>query len=150
MNDQPRSGGATRHRAARAIDLGLPAVGVAIVLTAVMAGGGGWMALWMAVAGLLLVEAGTWRLGSRMFHERRYAPLRDEIGRFIGLARRLHHAAARVLADPTPEARENVSRAVAAMHASVDRMAAVAGRTEADLRSRPVEDEEVTGVGATR
>ena len=136
MNEDRKDVRGTRERAARAVDVALPAAGVAVVLAAVILGGGGWAALWMAVAGLLMVEAGTWRLGSRIFHERRYTPLRDEIGRFVGLSPRLHHAAARVLTEPTPEARQALSEAVADMHASVDRMAEVAGRTPEDLPAR--------------
>jgi hypothetical protein len=137
MMSDLRPGGVSRRQAARILDLGLPPLGVAVVLAAVIVGGGGWGALWMAVAGLLMVEAGTWRLGSRMLHERRYLPLREEIDRFVGLAPRLHHAAARVLTDPTPAAREALAAAIASMHASVDRMADVAGRTEQDLDGAP-------------
>ncbi|HUG39584.1 MAG TPA: hypothetical protein VMM12_03825 [Longimicrobiales bacterium] len=124
-----------RDRVARVLDSGLPVLGVAIVMSAVMWGGGGWGPIWMAVTGLLLVEAGVWRLGSRVMHERRYMPLRREVQRFTGLARDLHHATAAVRAEDTPASREVREAALAAMRSSLDRIVAVAGKTEEDLQA---------------
>lgn len=133
MSEATKGVRSSRDRIARLVDAGLPTFGVFIVLAAVVLGGGGWGAIWMAVAGLLLVEAGVWRLGSRVMHERRYLPLRREVGRFTGLARDLHHATTAARASGSPEARAELDRTLAAMRASLDRMAAVAGRTEAEL-----------------
>lgn len=133
MSERNTAGASGRDRIARLLDAGLPTLGVVIVLAAVVLGGGGWGAIWMAVAGLLLVEAGVWRLGSRVMHERRYTPLRREVQRFVGLARDLHHATAAARANGSPEARAALDRTLAAMQASVDRMAAVAAKTEEEL-----------------
>lgn len=122
-----------RNVIARVLDSGLPVLGVAIVLSAVVWGGGGWVPIWMAVTGLLMVEAGVWRLGSRVMHERRYMPLRREVQRFVGLARDLHHASAALHAGGSPEVRQKREEALAAMRASLDRIVAVAGKTEEDL-----------------
>lgn len=132
MSARQKEGRSGRDIVAQVVDAGLPLLGVAIVLAAVVLGGGGWRAIWMAVSGLLLVEAGVWRLGSRVMYERRYMPLRQEVRRFIGLARDLHHAttAAR---EGGLQAQADLDRTLAAMRASVDRMAAVAAKTEADL-----------------
>lgn len=126
---------APRQRAAKIVDATLPLAGVVVVLTAVVIGGGGWVPVWLAVTGLLLVEAGVWRLGSRMLHERRYLPLREEVTRFVGLARALHHASAAVRATDTPATREALEATVAAMRTSLDRMVSVAGKTTADLEA---------------
>ena len=125
----------TRTRIARVLDSGLPTLGVAIVLSAVMLGGGGWGAIWLAVIGLLMVEAGVWRLGSRIVHERRYRPLRREVERFIGLARELHHASAAVDERGDEDARQRLDGAVASLRKSLDRMVQVAAKTEEDLKA---------------
>ena len=125
----------TRTRIARVLDSGLPTLGVVIVLSAVMVGGGGWGAIWLAVIGLLMVEAGVWRLGSRIVHERRYRPLRREVERFIGLARELHHASAAVDERGDEGARQRLDGAVASLRNSLDRMVQVAAKTEEDLRA---------------
>lgn len=125
----------TRTRIARVLDSGLPTLGVAVVLAAVMLGGGGWGAIWLAVIGLLMVEAGVWRLGSRIVHERRYRPLRREVERFIGLARELHHASAAVDDRGDEGARQRLDGAVASLRNSLDRMVQVAGKTEEDLKA---------------
>lgn len=127
---------ARRNRIARVLDSGLPTLGVAIVLAAVMVGGGGWGAIWLAVIGLLMVEAGVWRLGSRIVHERRYQPLRREVDRFIELARELHHASAAVASGADEVARRRLDGAVASLRGSLDRMVAVAAMTEEDLRAQ--------------
>ncbi|HUG38897.1 MAG TPA: hypothetical protein VMM12_00340 [Longimicrobiales bacterium] len=124
-----------RDRMARILDSGLPVVGVATVMAAVLWGGGGWGPIWMAVAGLLLVEAGVWRLGSRLVHERRYLPLRREVQRFTSLAVALHHASTGAGAEASPAARESREETLAALRASVDRIVAVAGKTEEELRT---------------
>lgn len=125
----------TRNRVARVLDSGLPTLGVAVVLSAVMLGGGGWGAIWLAVLGLLMVEAGVWRLGSRIVHERRYRPLRREVDRFIGLARELHHASAAVDSRGDEDARQRLDGAVASLRKSLDRMVQVAAKTEDDLKA---------------
>ena len=125
----------TRTRIARVLDAGLPTLGVAIVLSAVMLGGGGWGPIWLAVIGLLMVEAGVWRLGSRIVHERRYRPLRREVQRFIGLARELHHATAAVDERGDEDSRQRLEGAVASLRQSLDRMVLVAAKTEEDLEA---------------
>ena len=133
---------ATRNRIARILDSGLPTLGVAVVLAAVLLGGGGWTAIWLAVTGLLMVEAGVWRLGSRMVHERRYRPLRREVERFVDLARELHHATAAVDGTNDEAARQRLELAVSSLRGSLDRMVAVAAKTEEDLKAEqtPVVD----------
>lgn len=124
-----------RERIARALDSGLPTVGVGIVLAAVVWGGGGWGPIWMAVFGLLMVEAGAWRLGSRVMHERRYTPLRREVRRLVGLARELNHAAVRAGEGDDPEGARALEASITALRGSIDRVVAVAGKTEAELEA---------------
>jgi hypothetical protein len=128
-----------RDRMARFIDTVLPIAGVTTVLLAVILGGGGWSALFMAVAGLLMVEAGTWRLGSRVMHERRDTPFRSEVERFLGLVPTLYRAAGSMRDDPGPNARSALDGAVEAMHDSIDRMVVLASGGEAEAAESPVE-----------
>ena len=148
MTKAKMSGHARRDLIARMVDAGMPMLGVVIVLAAVLLGGGGWAALWMAVAGLLMVEAGVWRLGSRVVYERRYQPLRGEVQRFVGLARALHHAALAARSENRPEAREELFATVETMRASLDRMVQVAGKTESDLEAEV--ESAVPAAAATR
>lgn len=138
-----------RDRLARVVDSGLPVVGVSIVLGAVMLGGGGWGPLWMAVAGLLMVEAGVWRLGSRVVRGRRYLPLRREVERFIELAPQLHRASAAVAENPSPSAQEALDATLAAMRRSLDRMADVAAKTDEDLAAEEEAGEGVDDEGSS-
>lgn len=135
MTESPKGRDIPRERIARLLDIALPTVGVAIVLAAVVLGGGGWGPIWMAVVGLLLVEAGVWRLGSRVMYERRYTPLRTEVQRFVGLARELNHASVRAREAGSPAGRQALEESVAALQESLDRMVTVAGKTEADLEA---------------
>lgn len=135
MRSGMKIGASTRARLARIVDSGLPVLGVVIVLTAVLLGGGGWGPVWLAVTGLLMVEAGVWRLGSRMLHERRYLPLRREVQRFIGLARALNRASTALRTGDSPAARQALEETLSEMRASLDRMAVVAGKTEEDLET---------------
>lgn len=125
-----------RARVARFLDSVLPVLGVAVVLSAVALGGGGWGLIWMAVVGLLMVEAGVWRLGSRMMNERRYLPLREEVQRFIGLARELNRRSAPLARPDAASARdEGLKETIAALHDSLDRMVSVAGKTQEEVEA---------------
>lgn len=86
---------------------------------------------------MLLIEAGAWQLATPLLvEERRYTRLREEVDDFIGLVRELNDAAVRArrqeegagageggAPNPTAEVLEE-------MHASVDRMAELAGRPD--------------------
>lgn len=101
--------------------------------------------------GLVLIEAGIWRITQSLFpNQRAYVPLRKETDYFVTLVRRLNRAA--VSARQGSEgARDDLSAIHSEMHHSVDRMLRLAGLSDEDLgfRYRPAktplpEDEQVT------
>lgn len=80
-------------------------------------------ALGVITLGLISLLASIWYAANPFLKtERRFFALRDEVSQFISLVRNLNQAA---LAGGSPDA---VRQATAAMHASVDRMAEVAGK----------------------
>lgn len=89
-----------------------------------------------AVLGMVLMEAGIWRITRSIFpDERSFRPLRKETDYFVGLVRRLnrHAIAAR---RGVEGAEEELDRVHGEMLHSVDRMRQLAGRTEAELGYR--------------
>lgn len=123
------------RRLRRLIHLIVPAVGMALVIGAVLFGEQLAVQLFLVMAGLLLTEAGLWRLADPILpDERKYIALREETEHFKTLVRQLNAAALAAHegngngARPAPafdEAREE-------MHRSVDRMVNVAGKTRAE------------------
>lgn len=83
--------------------------------------------------GLVMLEIGLWYGANPVLtSERKYKALRQEIDRFINLARELNSAVVQELS------REEVLLVKNAMHASVDLMAQLAGKTQnslAEMRS---------------
>jgi hypothetical protein len=89
--------------------------------------------------GLVLIEAGVWRITKSLFpDERAYRPLRRETDYFVTLVRRLHRAALREQRGMAG-ADDDLKQVHEEMHHSVDRMLRLAGLTEEDLgfRYRP-------------
>ena len=84
--------------------------------------------------GFLIIAAGVWKLYDPILpSERRYHALRREVDRFHGLVRQLNTTALAVQHDATPANQAEFEALQAEMHASVDQMAMVAGRTDANL-----------------
>jgi len=84
----------------------------------------------VALVGILALEAGVWNLPSRILpDERRNEALRAEVDTFVGLVRVLNRQALEAEegtdTGPGPAFRETL----AALHSSVDRMGAAAGRS---------------------
>lgn len=118
------------------LTLAVTALGVAVVLAAVLTDPDTDFSqrLTMVLLGVVLLEAAAWKRNNPFLpSERRFHDLRAEAELFILMIRRLNEAAlAEVREQPRepPHDRDSVLRE---MHASVDRMGAVAGRlTEAD------------------
>lgn len=128
----PRS--TTTRRLIASLDVVLPIAGVLIVLAAVVFVSGRWSQLWVAIAGLVVLEAGVWKLASRILHERRYLALREEVQRFVGYVRVLNRSAVELKRAESGDARQTFDEAASAMHASLDRMMVLAGKTEEDLK----------------
>ena len=91
--------------------------------------------LW-AVLGVVLMEAGIWRITQSIFpDERSYRPLRKETDYFITLVRRLNRAAVDA-GRGSVAAEEEFARVHDEMLHSVERMRHLAGQTETQLGYR--------------
>ena len=110
------------------LDTGLPLLGVVVILSAVLflPECPGQVAI--VVLGILLLEAGVWKLAHHVLpSERQYLALRSETDRFITLVRQLNAAALRVKAHDTPTHRQDFEEVRHAMQQTVERMCEVAG-----------------------
>jgi len=84
--------------------------------------------IWVVLAGVLILEAGVWRLAARLLPStRRYLSLRAEVEGFMGLVPELNEAA--VERDGGADGgEERFLEALSLMHDSVDRMGEVASK----------------------
>jgi hypothetical protein len=127
------------RRIRRSFHLALTLAGTLVVLYAVTEVEAPLERMLYAALGLVLVQAGIWRITQSIFpNERGYKPLRQETDYFIQLVRRLNRAALRSERG-VQGAGEDLDQIQREMHHSVDRMRRLAGVTEEDLgvRYRP-------------
>jgi hypothetical protein len=116
----------------RMLHLLVPAMGMALVIGAVLFGDNLAVQLFLVVAGLLMTESGLWRLADPVLpDQRKYIALRAEADHFITLVRQLNTAAL-ATADGEAGSRFAIDEVQTEMHRSVDRMVNFAGQTEAD------------------
>lgn len=114
----------------RFIHLLVPAIGMALVLGAVIFGERLLVQLFLVVAGLLLTEAGIWRLADPILpNERKYMALRAETDHFTALVRQLNTAALAVGEGDRDGPQLAIDEVRRSMHQSVDRMIEFAGKT---------------------
>ena len=119
------------------IDTGLPLLGVCVTLGAVLFLEALHVRVAIVVLGLLLIETGVWKLAHQLLpSERQFHSLRSEGERFLLLIRHLNDAALALQDHDGPETREAFADVREMMHQSVERMAEVAGKTEAELAAR--------------
>ena len=117
----------------RLIQAGLPLLGTVLILAAVLLLVELRLQLFVVLIGILLLQAGVWQLAQSFLpNQRKYKPLREEVDRFVNLVRRLNGQALRLQAADSPELREEVAQTRDAMLQSVDRMLALAGKTESE------------------
>ncbi len=111
------------------VEAGLPLVGTAVVLAAVLfLPDNLLLQLVVVVAGILLVEAGVWRLTNPFLpNERRNDELRREVDDFLERVRELDREADAAEADVSEDAGRRLDAIRAEMHDSVDRMGRLAG-----------------------
>lgn len=124
------------RRTRRLVELAFPVAGAIIVFAAVLFL---WHDLRLQVVavlvGLLLLEAGTWKLTQPVLpDDRRYTALRDEVDDFIVLVRRLNAAAVTRTDDPAATAEFEAVRRE--MMEAVDRMSEQAGVEDQRPRRR--------------
>jgi hypothetical protein len=86
------------------------------------------------VLGVFLIELGIWKLAHKLLpDQRKYNALRAQADQFLTLIRQLNAAALRVKENDTSENRQAVEEIRQKMQHMVDRMTAVAGKTDAEL-----------------
>ena len=101
--------------------------------------------LGVMVIGVLLLEAGVWDLTPKLLpDERCYLGLRNELDHMIELTRALNGAA--IAAGATRADDEAFRESLARMHASVDRMAELAGQETDANPAHPTESELQDGI----
>ncbi|HUE77997.1 MAG TPA: hypothetical protein VMM83_08655 [Longimicrobiales bacterium] len=136
----------------RILQLIVPAVGMALVIGAVLFGESLPVQLFLVIAGLLLTEAGLWRLADPFLpNERKYLALRAETEHFMALVRQLNTAALALGSGEERGPRFALDEVRTEMHRSIDRMVNFAGKTEEEAppeHSGPTADESVLRAGA--
>lgn len=129
----------------RIMHLLVPAVGMALVIGAVLFAERIGVQLFLVLAGLLLTEAGLWRLVDPILpDERKYLALRAEADHFTALVRQLNAAAIALNQGDAPGSRFALGEVQTEMHRSVDRMVEFAGKTDAEVppeRAGPTGDD---------
>lgn len=123
------------RRIRRTIEILIPVLGMLIVLGALLFILELRTQIIVTIVGLLLIEVGVWDLARPLLpNERQYHALRTEVDGFIALVRRLNAAALEADDVDSPEARRSLEDVRTEMTRAVDRMAMVAGRTDAEIR----------------
>ncbi len=119
----------------KVIDITLPLAGVAAILAAVLLVREDLriQLAWVGF-GMLLIEVGVWKLAHPLLPSgRRYWALRAETDTFLRLVRELNSAAVAMRRADAAERRQSFEEALHALRQSVERMARVAGKTNAEL-----------------
>jgi hypothetical protein len=108
----------------------VPAMGMALVLGAVIFGERLLVQLFLVVAGLLMTEAGFARWAEPILpDERRYLPLRAETEHFVALVRQLNTVAVALAEREDGAPPFALDEIQSQMRRSVDRIVDLAGRT---------------------
>lgn len=116
--------------------LALTVSGTLLIVYAVMSVEGMYDRMLVVGLGLVLIEAGIWRITQSLFpNERNFRPLRKETDYFIVLVRRLNRAAVNAQRGSS-SAMHDLTQVHEEMHHSVDRMLRLAGLTDEDLGFR--------------
>ncbi len=119
----------------KTIDIGLPLVGVAVILAAVLFVRDD-LRIQLAIVGLgmVVLELGVWKAAHRILPTgRRYLALRAESDLFVQLVRQLNTAALAKKQNDSQAHKQVFEEVRDAMRQSVERMAEVAGKTNAEL-----------------
>jgi hypothetical protein len=133
-----------KRRLRKAIEFGLPIVGMLIVFGSLLFVPSTLLQIqvFVVLIGVLILEAGVWGLTTGILpNERRYLSLREEGDHFLVLIRALNKAAVEKNRKRQASS-EEFREAVSLMHASVERMASVAGDEREDQREDEKEEHE--------
>lgn len=121
----------------KVIDIGLPFVAVAAILGAVLFVRDN-LTIQVAIVGLGMValEIGTWKLRQQvLMNKRKDLALRAEGDQFLKQLRELHAAATAMKENDSAEHHQAFDDARDAMRQCVERIAAMAGKTDTELAS---------------
>lgn len=126
----------TMRRIRGSIHVALTIAGTVVILYAVLYIEPMYERMLVVALGLVLIEAGIWRVTQSLFpNERSFTPLRRETDYFITLVRRLNRSA--LAAQRGSESAErDLTELQDELHHSVERMIRLAGLTEEDLGFR--------------
>lgn len=118
----------------KAISVGFPILGMVLVFTAILVPTISLnlqLQIIVVLVGLLILEAGVWRLTEKILpNERKYTALREEVDAFIDRIRVLNAQGGKLRAEETVAELEAFQNTISALHESVDRMAELAGRED--------------------
>ena len=129
----------------RLIDIAVPLLGIALVLGAVLFIVELRVQIVVVVVGILIIEAGIWKVAHPLLpNERKYFALREEGDQFIRLIRRLNRTALDAKANDNELNRAALAAVRADMIEAVDRMIGVAGKTEEEVRRTTLVRSEAT------
>jgi len=114
--------------------VGLPILGTVLVFLAILVPTISLdlrLQIGVVLLGLLLIEAGVWRLTAKVLpNQRKYLALRAEVDAFIDRIRVLNAHGVKLRAEETESARAAFQGTLDTLHAAVDQMAEVAGLEE--------------------
>jgi hypothetical protein len=121
----------------RILNAGLPIVGMLVVFGAVLFVDDRQTLILAVLLGILLIEAGVWKLSNPFLPtERRFNEMRLEVDQFMELVRELNTSGIEARREDDAAAWARFENTLATMHASVERMAAAAGRGEGERPTR--------------
>lgn len=128
----------------KAVELGTPILGMVTVFAAVLLipPSNLQIQLVTVLVGVLLIEAGVWRLTNPFLpNERQFLPLREEVDDFIDLVRQLNKAAIdrNSNEEGTEEADTMLEETLADLHSSVRRMGQLAGVETGQVPADPID-----------
>ncbi len=127
-----------KHNIRRQIDIALTGLGIALIFVAVLLGASLEIQaqLPIALAGVLLMEAGVWGLSGKMLpNQRRFNRLREEGDNLIRLLRELNEAAIAKRRGDDEAVASRFDPVLDEMHASVNMMAKLAGYEDSELEA---------------
>ncbi len=121
----------------KVIDIGLPFVAVAAILGAVLFVRDN-LGIQLAIVGfgMVALEVGTWKLRQQvLMNKRKDLALRAEGDQFLKQVRELHAAALAMKENDSAECHQAFDDVRDAMRQSLERMTAMAGKTDTELAS---------------
>ena len=122
----------------RVVNALLPLLGMILAFGGVLVLEDRFHTLFAVIGGILLIEAGVWKLANPMLpSERRYIELRSEVDDFIDRIRRLNTQALRLRRENTPDEWKLYQEVIDELHESVDRMATLAGKEAEEQPTAP-------------